>query len=97
MYPTRSPHASAAIPTTYKGIRFRSRLEARWAAMFDICGWRWEYEPLDLPGWIPDFLIHTKTLPLLGDGDRFWCKLSIPSVTTLWREASNRTQWKAPR
>lgn len=49
-----------AIPTMYSGIRFRSRLEAKWAAFFDICGWRWEYEPFDLNGWMPDFL-------LLGD------------------------------
>ena len=47
----------AAIPTTYKGINFRSRLEARWAAFFDLIGWRWEYEPLDLNGWIPDFVL----------------------------------------
>ncbi len=44
-----------AIPTTYAGVNFRSRLEARYAAFFDIVGWRWEYEPLDLKGWIPDF------------------------------------------
>lgn len=47
----------AAIPTTYKGINFRSRLEARWAAFFDLLGWRWEYEPEDLNGWIPDFVL----------------------------------------
>jgi len=45
------------IPTLYKDIQFRSRLEARWAAFFDLLGWRWEYEPYDLPGWIPDFII----------------------------------------
>ena len=45
------------IPTTYKGIRFRSRLEAKWAAFFDLLGWAWEYEPFDLNGWIPDFVI----------------------------------------
>lgn len=44
-----------AIPTTYKGIEFRSRLEAKWAAFFDLCGWRWEYEPCEFDGWIPDF------------------------------------------
>lgn len=47
----------AAIPTFYKGVRFRSRLEARWAAFFDIAGWPWEYEPVDLDGWIPDFIL----------------------------------------
>lgn len=51
----------AAIETTYKGLRFRSRLEARWAAFFDLLGWPWHYEPLDLNGYIPDFV-----LPLEG-------------------------------
>jgi len=47
-----------AIPTKYKGVQFRSRLEATWAAYFDLLGVRWEYEPFDLPGWIPDFRIE---------------------------------------
>jgi hypothetical protein len=25
--------------------------------MFDLLGWTWEYEPVDLNGWIPDFVI----------------------------------------
>jgi hypothetical protein len=45
------------IPTLHAGTRFRSRLEARWATFFDAIGWRWEYEPYDLRGYIPDFLI----------------------------------------
>src|SRR5271166_5656694 len=48
----------AAIPTIYQGIRFRSRLEAKWACFFTTMGWHWEYEPLDLPGWIPDFAVE---------------------------------------
>lgn len=47
----------AAIPTIYNGVQFRSRLEARWAAFFDLAGWRWEYEPFDLNGYIPDFAL----------------------------------------
>lgn len=46
-----------AIPTFYKGRQFRSRLEARWAAFFDLLEWHWEYEPFDCDGWIPDFLL----------------------------------------
>lgn len=49
---THTPH-----PTTYAGVRFRSRLEARWAAFFDLCQWSWEYEPVELAGWAPDFLV----------------------------------------
>lgn len=46
------------IPTAYAGVNFRSRLEAKWAAFFDLVGWEWTYEPLDAGGYIPDFLIH---------------------------------------
>lgn len=53
-----TPTKPFGIPTVYAGIQFRSRLEARWAAFFDQCGWRWEYEPFDLPGWIPDFMLE---------------------------------------
>jgi hypothetical protein len=48
----------AAIPTAYRGISYRSRLEARWAAFFDQIGWTHSYEPFDGNGYIPDFLIH---------------------------------------
>ena len=52
-----------AIQTQYKGYRFRSRLEARWAVFFDACGVKWEYEPegFALPNgqfYLPDFLLH---------------------------------------
>ncbi len=47
-----------AIPTKYNGVQFRSRLEARWAAFFDLMAWPWEYEPIDLAGYIPDFILR---------------------------------------
>ena len=47
----------AARETFYKGIRFRSRLEARWAAFFEIIQWKWKYEPVDLQSWTPDFWV----------------------------------------
>lgn len=53
-----------AIPTRYRGIEYRSRLEARWAAFFDQLSWQHTYEPFDLEGYIPDFLIHGER-PLL--------------------------------
>lgn len=48
------------IETHYKGCRFRSRLEARWAVFFDVLGITWEYEKegydLGEAGWyLPDF------------------------------------------
>ena len=45
------------IPTEYRHTRFRSRLEARWAVFFDALGWGWAYEPFDLAGYIPDFVL----------------------------------------
>lgn len=36
--------AIKAIKTVYKGYRFRSRLEARWAVFFDAVDVKWEYE-----------------------------------------------------
>ena len=47
-----------STPTKYNHVQFRSRLEARWAAFFDVIERPWQYEPLELPGWIPDFLIE---------------------------------------
>ncbi len=47
-----------AITTTFDGIEYRSRLEARWAAYFAGIGWQFTYEPFDGNGYIPDFLIH---------------------------------------
>ena len=48
-----------AIETAFKGYRFRSRLEARWAVFFDSLGIPWEYEKegYDLDGvwYLPDF------------------------------------------
>lgn len=48
----------AAIPTEYRGRQYRSRLEAKWAAFFDLLGWEVEYEPYDLGRWSPDFLVR---------------------------------------
>lgn len=52
-----------AIPTKYKNIQFRSRLEATWACFFESMHWNWEYEPFDFNGWIPDFAITIKDGP----------------------------------
>jgi len=48
-----------AIETTYKGYRFRSRLEARWAVFLDAMHLAWSYEPegIETPAgrYLPDF------------------------------------------
>lgn len=51
-----------AIETSYKGYRFRSRLEARWAVFFDELGLKWNYESegFVLPDgswYLPDFRV----------------------------------------
>jgi hypothetical protein len=51
-------------PTRYAGVQFRSRLEARWAAFFDLAGWAWRYEPVDDTGWVPDFVLVRSGLPV---------------------------------
>lgn len=49
----------AAIETVYKGYKFRSRLEARWAVAFDLHKIAYEYEPeaylLPSGAYLPDF------------------------------------------
>lgn len=53
-----------AIETQYKGYRFRSRIEARWAVFFDAMGLDFEYEKegFDLGGvgyYLPDFYLSS--------------------------------------
>lgn len=49
------------IETVYKGYRFRSRLEARWAVFFDALDVKWQYEVEGYQlksGWyLPDFFL----------------------------------------
>lgn len=50
------------IETLWKGYRFRSRLEARWAVFFETLGIRWQYETQgfqlgDGSAYLPDFYL----------------------------------------
>lgn len=50
------------IETEYNGLRFRSRLEARWAVFFDAAGIKYQYEPEgyemgDGTKYLPDFFL----------------------------------------
>ena len=67
-----------AIETSYKGYRFRSRLEARWAIFFDTLGIEYEYELQGyeteiiryLPDfWLPDIKLWVEVKPT-GDPDQ---------------------------
>lgn len=68
----------AAIDTVYRGHRFRSRLEARWAVLMDHAGIEWRYEPdgyqiTMLDGstrwYLPDFYLPASKVWLEVKGD----------------------------
>lgn len=65
-----------AIETVYKGYRFRSRLEARWAVFFDEMGIEYQYEPegFETPfGWyLPDFYLPKMNAWVEVKGGREW-------------------------
>ena len=67
------------IETRYKGYRFRSRLEARWAVFFDALDVKWEYEKegFHLPAgdylpdfWLPEWECWVEVKPKDGITDR---------------------------
>lgn len=74
-----------AIETHYKGYRFRSRLEARWAVFFDHMGIEYQYEPegFDFNGvwYLPDFYLpqvemYAEVKPIkLSDEESTKCEL----------------------
>jgi hypothetical protein len=77
------------IRTIYRGIMFRSRTEATWACFFDKLLWRWDYEPIDLNRYIPDFVLAFAKPTLL----------EVKGVTTLeelelHREKITRSSWE---
>lgn len=55
-----------ARPTWFRGVQYRSRLESKWAALFEIAQWPADYEPADveLANYIPDFLIRFQRAPI---------------------------------
>lgn len=72
--------------TIYKGVKFRSRLESMWAAVFDGCGATWEYEPKGLHlCLLPDFLVNGRIAvevkptgnleSLFNEWERSWANL----------------------
>ena len=66
------------IPTIgVRGIQFRSRIEAQWAYIFEKLEWNWEYEPIDLEGYIPDFIIKFDNKEIL---------IEIKGDIDIWKE-----------
>lgn len=77
-----------AIETKYKGYRFRSRLEARWAVFFDTLGIEWEYEKegydLGEAGWyLPDFWLPEQKCWVEIKG-QYPDKKEIAKIGKLW-------------
>jgi hypothetical protein len=62
MVTLQTTHGYSAVETHYNGIKFRSRLEARWAVYFDCLGIKYDYEPEKFQigdrRYIPDFFLH---------------------------------------
>ena len=74
-----------ALPTTYRRVQFRSRLEARWAVFFDALNLHWEYEPQGFmldnrkdkhpdSCYCPDFLVRTP------QGEDMWIEIKPHNV-----------------
>ncbi len=76
-----------AIPTMYGGTQFRSMLEARWAAFFDLIKWRWTYEPYEQHGWIPDFLLNGS-----GSCTKHSLLAEVKPITEFCEETANKIE-----
>jgi hypothetical protein len=73
-YKEKTVNGYKVIETKYKGYRFRSRLEAKWAVFFDALGIDWVYEIegyklTDGRYYLPDFLVTTEK------GDRWFIEV----------------------
>lgn len=69
---TAFQYTSKAIPCSYNGLNFRSLLEGRIAYFFDKMGFDWQYEPFELDGYIPDFLLLEEGMPIIVDVKPFF-------------------------
>jgi hypothetical protein len=91
----------APIETLYKGCRFRSRTEARWAIFLDGLGVKWEYEKegYNLNGrwYLPDFFLRYD--PAGEPGCGFWLEIkpnepddeTIALLNELAKQTGHRT------
>lgn len=46
------------MPAIYDGLQFKTKLEARWAAFFDLAKWEWRVNPAPVGDWQPDFRVR---------------------------------------
>ena len=85
----------SAIETSYRGCRFRSRLEARWACFWDHLETRWEYEPQGFViggrPYLPDFRLPNGTwIEVKGSESELDHGLMLAAAAELPGDASPR-------
>lgn len=84
--------AHGAIETIYKGYRFRSRLEARWAVFFDSAGIEWQYEvqgyEVDGYRYLPDFYLPKDECWVEVKGDPTGLHKDIPRLRAMLGDSS---------
>lgn len=88
------------IETSYRGYRFRSRLEARWAVFFDAMKIAWEYEREGVKVssisenkewlWLPDFYLPATKTHVEVKGD--WNEVPLD----YWSMIINSIDWGGP-
>lgn len=73
------------ITVNYSGVTMRSKLEARWAIIFDLLGINWDYEPCHYEvgpglGYLPDFYLPELEIWAEVKGHPFFDAESIAKV-----------------
>ncbi len=79
-------NAIKPIETIYNGYRFRSRLEARWAVVFDALNASYKYEPEgfelgDLGWYLPDFWLDHYCGKESFPGWGYWVEIKPTQAT----------------
>jgi hypothetical protein len=94
----------AGIPTAFNGTRYRSRLEARWGAFFNLLKWDAHYEPFDLNGYIPDFILHgrkqrilVEVKPVASDDDVLFQMATEKIAKSGWKDDALIVSYFLPR
>jgi len=85
------------IETRYRGYRFRSRLEARWAVFFDALQLLWEYEPQGFKlrnglWYLPDFRFPRQ--PNLANAP-FWVEIKGSSLSEVDDAKISNLVWES--
>lgn len=87
-----------AVPQTYKGVTYRSTLEADWAATFDWYGITTSYEPVAVK--LSDGQLYRCDFWLKAQ--RVWCEvkgphnLRIDKTQLLYKDLGDQDDWMAP-